>query len=83
MRFSVLKHLRRSSPRTDAAITRDADELMQTWGSAAYSRAADLSWREDSGLVHSPKPGHWLAVRREIGRREGSHDREPVAEFVA
>lgn len=83
MRFSVLRQMRRSSPRTDAVITRDADELMRNWGSAAYSRAADLSWREDIGLVHSPKPGHWWAVRREIGRREGNHDREPAAEFAA
>lgn len=84
MTLSILKHLRSStSPRIDPAVSRDADELLQLWGAAAYDRATDLSWREDSGLVHSPKPGHWWAVRREVGRRQGQDDREPVAEFIA
>lgn len=84
MRFSILKHLLPSTPsRIDPAVARDADELMQLWGAAAHDRASDLSWREDTGLVHSPRPGHWWAVRREIARRLGQHDREPVAGFAA
>ena len=68
---------------SSAAVTRDADDLMHLWGSAAYDRATDLSWREDSGLVQSPSPGHWWSVRREIGRRLGRQDRELVTEVAA
>lgn len=79
MNFPLLKTLRR----TDTAVVRDADELMQLWGHAAYERATDLSWREDSGLTSSPRPGHWWSVRREIGRRLGHSDREPSLDIAA
>ncbi len=64
-------------------VRRDADELIQLWGAGAFDRATDLSWREDSGLSQSPRPGHWWSVRREIGRRLGQKDAELTAEFAA
>ena len=84
MRFPILKHFRAARPtRPAAAVAHDADELILLWGHAAYARASDLSWREDTGLVASPGPGHWWSVRREIGRRLGQQDIEPRAEFAA
>ena len=47
---------------------------MEIWGETAYDVAADLSWREDSGLLHSTNPGHWGRVAQEIGRRLGLKD---------
>lgn len=85
MLFPILRHLRstRSVRKIDPGVSRDADELVQLWGHAAYERAAELSWKEDRGLVSSDRPGHWWRVRREIGRRVGHHDAEPLAEFAA
>ncbi len=84
MRFPTLKHFRSAiqAPRVDLSVARAADELMQLWGQAAFDRASDLSWREDSGLTSSPRPGHWWSVRREIGRRLGRRDAE-LLEYAA
>ncbi len=67
----------------DDAVSRDADELMNLFGAAAYETATMNSWREDTGLVITARPGHWWRVRREIGRRLGVREVEPTAEFVA
>ena len=85
MPFPILKHLRPVSrlPRGNDPVGRDADELIQLWGAAAFDRASDLSWREDSGLTPSPRPGHWWSVRREIGRRTGQKDAEFVSDIAA
>ena len=81
----ILKHIRSAARlrAIDPTVSQDADELIQLWGSVAYDKAADLSWREDSGLVMSSQPGHWWRVRREIGRRLGHQENEPVLEFAA
>lgn len=50
-------------------VTSEADALMDIWGEEAYRVAANLSWREDTGLLQSSSPGHWGRVQREIGRR--------------
>ncbi len=67
----------------DDTVSHDAAELIQLWGNAAYEKAAELSWREDTGLMATSQPGHWWRVRREIGRRIGQKDHEPKAEFAA
>ncbi len=61
----------------------DADQLMETWGKAAYAVASTLSLREDIGLVQTELPGHWSRVKGEIGLRLGTYDDEPEAEFSA
>ena len=58
-------------------VSADATSLLDIWGEAAHAVAADLSWREDSGLLHSTTPGHWARVQGEIGRRLGFKD-EPM-----
>ena len=84
MRISFLRHIRAAAtPRITPDIGRDADELIQLWGHAAFARATDLSWREDSGLTPSPAAGHWWGVRREVGRRLGYSETEPVLDAVA
>jgi hypothetical protein len=55
----------------ESLINADATSLLDIWGEAAHAVAADLSWREDSGLLHSSNPGHWSRVQSEIGRRLG------------
>ena len=45
--------------------------------------AATLSWREDMGLIHAARAGHWARVKREIGHRQGWRDEEPEADFAA
>lgn len=82
MQFSILRRLRQM-PRAETTVSRDAEELLQLWGAVAYEKATDLSWREDSGLVPSPRPGHWWNVRREVGQRLGRQEKEPVAGFAA
>lgn len=82
MRLSLLRSFR-GSPSIHQAVSRDADELIQQWGSAAFERATDLSWREDSGLTVSPHPGHWWSVRREIERRLGRTIVEPAVNIAA
>ena len=82
MRLSLLRPFR-SSPSADLSVSRDADELIQVWGSAAFERATELSWREDSGLAVSPRPGHWWSVRREVARRINRTIVEPVVDIAA
>lgn len=67
----------------DDSVSRDADDLMTLFGAAAYETATLNSWREDTGLVSTGRPGHWWRVRREIGRRLGQPEVEPAAEFAA
>ena len=83
MRFPGLTQLRSPFLKPKADVARDAEELMQLWGNGAYDRATDLSWREDSGLVSSPGPGHWWSVRREVGRRLGHRVDDPTMEIAA
>ena len=84
MRFPILRHFRSAPGRkVDPAVSRDADELIQLWGHVAFARASEMSWREDTGLVASSRPGHWWRVRREIGHRIGQTDVELDAEVAA
>ena len=76
MFFPFSKRLRRVRRTKVNDIHRDADELLQLWGSAAYDVATNLSWKEDAGWIASPAPGHWWQVRRELGCRLGQSDRE-------
>jgi hypothetical protein len=79
----ILKRLRQLlASKPDAAVIEAADDLMQLWGAAAFDRVTELSWHEDSGLVHSPQPNHWWNVRREIGRRLDRMEGEPRADFA-
>ena len=55
----------------DPGVIRDADRLMLVYGEQAYESAAAYSWREDSGLLFTQKPGHWHRVSLEIGHRLG------------
>ncbi len=65
---SILEHWAiRRKPET--SVGSDADALMEIWGGTAHEVAANLSWREDAGLLRSPNPGHWGRVHQEIGRR--------------
>lgn len=57
-------------PSNRAAIDRDVARLVREFGEAAFSKAGELSWREDAGLMTSRDPGHWHRVQQEIGRRE-------------
>ena len=61
----------------EVLVNADATSLLDIWGEAAHAVAADLSWREDSGLLHSTTPGHWSRVQLEVGRRLGVKD-EPT-----
>lgn len=67
----------------DQAVLQDAGDLIQIWGEAAYSVAANMSWREDMGLIYAAEVGHWARVKREIGFRQGWNDDEPEADFAA
>ena len=64
-------------------VGKDAEALLSKWGNAAFDRATDLSWREDSGLITSPRPGHWWNVRHEVGRRLGQRTTDPVVDIAA
>ncbi len=55
----------------DPGVIRDADRLMLVYGEQAYEAASAYSWREDTGLLFTQKPGHWHRVRLEIGHRSG------------
>ncbi len=71
--------------RSDApeqAVVRDAGSLIKMWGEAAYDQAAVRSWREDTGLLFTSRPGHWARVRREVGHRLGRLDDEPEADVA-
>ena len=57
--------------KTDAAVSRDADRLLRTHGEQAYDTAGLYAWREDIGLLYTPKPGHWQRVKHEIASRDG------------
>ncbi len=85
MSFSFLRRLNstRRFEGADAAVSRDADELIRRWGPSAFEKATDLSWQEDSGLVRSADAGHWWRVRREVARRLGTTAQEPTANFAA
>lgn len=87
MRLSILKHLRLfARPTIDPDVSRDADRLIRTWGIGAIHHAADFEWLADTGLVTSPKPGHWQRVRKEIGRRQDLQRmkvREPGVRFLS
>ena len=52
-------------------VARDAARLMRDNGDQAFTVAGEMSWREDAGLLHSPRPGHWARVQAEVGRRMG------------
>ena len=52
----------------DALVTSDAAALIERWGAGAYKAAAELSWREDMGLIKASSPGHWGRVTLEIAR---------------
>ena len=67
----------------DQAVLADADDLARIWGEAAYAVAANMSWREDMGLIYAAEAGHWARVKREIGYRQGWRDGEPEADFSA
>jgi hypothetical protein len=57
------------APRWEARVAADADRLIRDHGDGAYAAAADLSWREDVGLLRVRDAGHWSRVTLEIGRR--------------
>ena len=61
-------------PGDELSVAEDADALMRIWGDGAYAAAADLSWREDYGLLQTAAAGHWWRVTDEIGRRIGKVD---------
>jgi hypothetical protein len=84
MPLSIIKRLRakRRASELASAVALDADKLLEQWGVAAYEAASDLSWKESVGFVSSPSPGHWWEVRREIGRRIGEVENDPVARFA-
>jgi hypothetical protein len=78
MSLSIVARMRvslRGRHEVDPVVTQDADDIVRCWRADAFDVASDLSWREESGLVHSPEPGHWARVRREIGRRLGEIER--------
>ncbi|HEX4764738.1 MAG TPA: hypothetical protein VH414_00515 [Lichenihabitans sp.] len=57
--------------RAGGDVARDAARLMRDKGDQAFTVAGEMSWREDAGLLHSPRPGHWARVQAEVGRRTG------------
>ncbi len=68
--------------KADPAVARDADRLLRTHGERAYDTAGLYSWREDVGLLYTPKPGHWDRVKLEIASRDG-HGPMQVADTSA
>ena len=68
--------------KTDPAVARDAERLLRTHGEQAYDTAGLNAWREDIGLLYTPRPGHWHRVKLEIGSRDG-HGPMPVADVSA
>ena len=58
------------SGRTDAGVVRDADRLLCLYGERACDMAGLYAWREDIGLLYTPKPGHWNRVKLEITARD-------------
>ncbi len=84
MRFPNLKQLCFSKVSNQhSVVTNAADELLQLWGAGAYEQATYLSWREDFGLVSSPRPGHWAKVRRQVSTRLGHREDELLPEFAS
>ncbi|MCW6509387.1 hypothetical protein [Lichenifustis flavocetrariae] len=66
---TYLKSLLSNFYRTDdALVAKDAAALIERWGAGAYKAAAELSWREDMGLLKASSPGHWGRVTLEIAR---------------
>lgn len=61
-----------------AAVSRSANRMHQVWGSLAYARAAELSWRERKALGAWLRRRYWLRVQRELERRYGVKDLGPA-----
>ena len=54
--------------RQEAIVSRDVDRLIADMGERAAVVAGEMSFREDAGLLNSPRPGHWHRVQAEIER---------------
>ncbi len=74
---SIFNGLLTKSRKTETVVRADAEALVGVWGETAYEVAANLSRREDCGLMQTSSPGHWARVQREIGLMIGVQD-EPV-----